>query len=270
MSDQSRPLRVLVAVSDPEVAHRISDLLRTLGYEVHPCKPGPQTLEKLRLEGGELVIYEVEGEGPKFIGLLKEAAPFVPVLGLAGRRRRVRMVMEALRAGADDVLSPRVIRKRLKRAIDEALAKHTCRRMGADEAGGMKHLLRVEAPSKSDFILPLVRRVATLAVMGGFVLYDLDSDVKVAITEAITNAMEHGNKWNEAKVVVVEATASPRELKVVVTDQGEGFDASRLPDPTSAEQLSHHRGRGVFLMRSFMDEVRFNDRGNQVTLIKRR
>ena len=56
----------------------------------------------------------------------------------------------------------------------------------------------------------------------------------------------------------------------VVRDEGPGFDTSRLPDPTAPENVAQVNGRGLFLIRTFMDDVRFNERGNEITMTKRR
>ncbi|HOM17944.1 MAG TPA: ATP-binding protein, partial [Thermoguttaceae bacterium] len=69
--------------------------------------------------------------------------------------------------------------------------------------------------------------------------------------------------------VSLEAALSAEEARFVIADEGPGFDPHGLPDPTDAANLEKCSGRGILLMRSFMDEVRYNEKGNQVTLIKR-
>ncbi len=92
----------------------------------------------------------------------------------------------------------------------------------------------------------------------------------LALMEALTNAVIHGNREDPAKVVTVCAGCDRRaELLICVTDQGEGFDSSTLPDPTAAGNMHEGHGRGVFLMRRLVDEVEFNLGGRQVILRKR-
>jgi serine/threonine-protein kinase RsbW len=92
----------------------------------------------------------------------------------------------------------------------------------------------------------------------------------LALMEALANAVIHGNREDPAKVVTVCAGCDRRaELLICVTDQGEGFDPSALPDPTAARNMHEGRGRGVFLMRRLVDEVEFNMGGRQVILRKR-
>ena len=97
----------------------------------------------------------------------------------------------------------------------------------------------------------------------------LDFNFRVGLTEALSNAMLYGNSHDPAKRVLVEVAFQGERLEARVTDQGAGFDPSEVPDPTSPENLTKPCGRGLFLMRQLLDEVSFNDQGNQVTLVLR-
>jgi serine/threonine-protein kinase RsbW len=92
---------------------------------------------------------------------------------------------------------------------------------------------------------------------------------RVGLSEALSNAMLYGNDSDPEKRVRVEVTIKRKEITVRVTDEGVGFDPSKVPDPTLPDNISKTGGRGIFLMKSLMDEVRFNERGNSVTLVLR-
>ena len=92
---------------------------------------------------------------------------------------------------------------------------------------------------------------------------------RVGLTEALSNAMLYGNGSDPQKRVRVEVDIRVEEVAVRVTDQGSGFDPTTVPDPTLPDNISKTGGRGIFLMRALMDEVRFNDQGNSVTLVLR-
>ena len=92
---------------------------------------------------------------------------------------------------------------------------------------------------------------------------------RVGLTEALTNAMLYGNEYDLSKRVRVEVTLQGGRLEARVTDQGRGFDPSAIPDPTEPENILKSGGRGLFLMRQLLDEVSYNDQGNQVTLVLR-
>ena len=93
--------------------------------------------------------------------------------------------------------------------------------------------------------------------------------VRLAVEEAVINAMKHGNHMDKAKNVVVCFSVDEKEARISVADEGEGFDPSLVPDPTLDENLEVPHGRGLVLMRAYMDEVTFNQKGNQVTMVKR-
>jgi serine/threonine-protein kinase RsbW len=92
---------------------------------------------------------------------------------------------------------------------------------------------------------------------------------RVGLTEALSNAMLYGNGSDPQKRVRVEVDVRVEELAVRVTDQGVGFDPTAVPDPTLPDNITKSGGRGIFLMKALMDEVRFNDQGNSVTLVLR-
>jgi serine/threonine-protein kinase RsbW len=79
----------------------------------------------------------------------------------------------------------------------------------------------------------------------------------------------YGNSHDPSKRVLVEVALQAGRLQARITDQGKGFDPSAVPDPTSPENLTKPCGRGLFLMRQLLDEVSYNDQGNQVTLVLR-
>ena len=97
----------------------------------------------------------------------------------------------------------------------------------------------------------------------------LNLNFRVGLSEALSNAMLYGNDRDPGKRIRVEVTVRDEQVTACVTDQGSGFDHALVPDPTLHGNLSKSGGRGIFLMRSLMDEVKFNEEGNSVTLILR-
>ena len=96
--------------------------------------------------------------------------------------------------------------------------------------------------------------------------------IDMAVREAVTNAVLHGNKRDEAKAVRVNLKTSPDSLELSVHDEGTGFNPEAVPDPTAAENIMKTSGRGIFFMRNFMDEVEWLIRpggGTTVRMVKR-
>ena len=94
--------------------------------------------------------------------------------------------------------------------------------------------------------------------------------IKLAIEEAMTNAVKHGNRNDSSKQITVRYSVTPDQAVILVHDQGSGFTPDRVPDPTKPERLSRPNGRGIMLMRAYMTEVYYRDEGTEVCLIKRR
>jgi serine/threonine-protein kinase RsbW len=92
--------------------------------------------------------------------------------------------------------------------------------------------------------------------------------IRLALEEAIVNAIRHGHRNDPSKIVHIRYQASPQQLLVEIQDEGPGFDPEGVPDPLSPENLERPGGRGVFLMRHYMTWVSFNELGNCVTMCK--
>lgn len=94
--------------------------------------------------------------------------------------------------------------------------------------------------------------------------------VRLALEEALVNAIKHGNGLDPNKEVFVTCQISNDKVRVVIEDQGPGFRLQDVPDPTEDENLEKPGGRGIMLMRAFLSVVEYNERGNRVVLEKHR
>ncbi|MBY0231382.1 MAG: ATP-binding protein [Gemmataceae bacterium] len=92
--------------------------------------------------------------------------------------------------------------------------------------------------------------------------------VRLALEEALVNAIKHGNQMDRAKKVSVGYRLVADRLEVRIADEGGGFDPADVPDPTAIENLDRPCGRGLMLMRHYMSEVAYSERGNEVALAK--
>lgn len=108
-----------------------------------------------------------------------------------------------------------------------------------------------------------------LAARAGFAEDDQHA-ITMSVREAAVNAVLHGNAYDPEKKITVTYETTPEALRVVITDQGKGLEDSDLPDPLAESNLLKTSGRGIFLMRAFMDEVTIKDLkpGTEITLVK--
>jgi serine/threonine-protein kinase RsbW len=94
--------------------------------------------------------------------------------------------------------------------------------------------------------------------------------VHLAMEEALVNAIQHGNRLDARKNVHVSCRMAPDRVQIEIADEGPGFNPNVLPDPTCSDRIHKPGGRGVMLMRAFMNRVEFNDKGNCVVMEKQR
>jgi serine/threonine-protein kinase RsbW len=94
--------------------------------------------------------------------------------------------------------------------------------------------------------------------------------VHLALEEAFANAVKHGNKMEQSKAVKVDYSIEPDKIEICMTDEGDGFDPEVIPDPRYGDNLYKPAGRGMLLMRSFMDVLEYNKKGNSLRMIRYR
>jgi serine/threonine-protein kinase RsbW len=122
-------------------------------------------------------------------------------------------------------------------------------------------------PSEVTAISPFVDRLMVLFRKCGCVSQG-ESDVEIALREALANAIIHGNHENPRKHVNVRCHCKRDEVSIAVKDEGRGFDLNKIADPTAPENTGAVHGRGIYLMKALMDEVRFEEGGVVVRLRK--
>lgn len=135
----------------------------------------------------------------------------------------------------------------------------------AGKLSGSVNDQQLELPSSMEGIHIIEKLIETICST-----YKLSEDhygnILVAVTEAVNNAIYHGNKADEAKKVHVGFKTSPTTIVFSVKDEGPGFDFDNLPDPTDPANIEKPSGRGIFLMKHLADEVTFSDKGRCVSI----
>ena len=139
--------------------------------------------------------------------------------------------------------------------------------MTVHNQGGPCIELEHSLPSEVAAISPFVDKLMRLIRKRGYA-DEGESDVEVALREALANAIIHGNHENPGKHVYVRCRCEPSEISIAVKDEGPGFDVKKIADPTVPENTRSVHGRGIYLMKALMDEVRFEEGGIIVRMRK--
>ena len=125
--------------------------------------------------------------------------------------------------------------------------------------------LRSEVSAISPFVDTLMRLIRKCRWVSGN-----EEDIEIALREALANAVIHGNHENPGKQVYVGCRGGTDEVSIVIRDEGQGFGSGDVPDPTAPENIKSSHGRGIYLMKTLMDEVRFERGGTVVYMRKSR
>lgn len=130
--------------------------------------------------------------------------------------------------------------------------------------------ISVRVPTDLDVVEEAVDLVARHCLASGVPPKAARFVVRVVLCEALANAIVYGNQLDPAKRVEVRVEVGEEAVELHVSDEGDGFDPSVIPDPTEPDRIELSQGRGLFLIRQLVDEVHFNDRGNAICMIMRR
>ena len=257
---------------------------------------GRDALSKLARRPADLVISDLlmpEINGLQLVARMRERHPRIPVILMTSQGSE-EIAVQALQHGAASY----VPKKLMMRYLWETIAKVL--KASAEEPGKsrlIECMLRTESifhlENDSALFEPLVRYLQEETIRLGVCAEADRVRVGIALEEALANALYHGNldlasdernkpgyrdlirqRRGESpyrqRRIEVEARITRSEASFAIRDEGGGFDPAALPDPTDPAHIEKASGRGIFLMRAFMDEVRFNDAGNGVVLVKRK
>jgi serine/threonine-protein kinase RsbW len=114
--------------------------------------------------------------------------------------------------------------------------------------------------------LRIVENAIDEATMAIGISQDNYGKILVSAMEAVNNAILHGNKSDPEKIVDIEITYEKKQLKIKVSDEGSGFKPEAVPDPTIPENIEALNGRGIYLMLHLADKIKYNEKGNEVTI----
>jgi CheY-like chemotaxis protein/anti-sigma regulatory factor (Ser/Thr protein kinase) len=290
---------VLVVDDLPGDRRLVAEYLSEDGdLQLHFAADGAEALQTMRRQTPDLVVTDLmmpEVDGLELVRACRDRYPLVPVILMTSQGSE-ETVVQALRAGAASYVPKHACLRRLLSTVRNVLAVSGRRRRYSRVMECMTRAQCVFAlESNSALFHPLVTYLQERTGDMGICDESDRTRIGVALEEALSNALYHGNlevgselrgEDNEAyralilerleqppyrdRRIHVEVKMSRQDATFVIRDEGTGFDPSSLPDPTDPVNLEKASGRGLLLMRTFMDEVHYNERGNAVILTKRR
>jgi CheY-like chemotaxis protein len=268
------------------------------GFETEFAEDGAEALARIAERQPDLVLTDLVM--PKIGGLelvqqIRRNYPALPIILMTGQGADDTAAL-ALKAGAASYIPKRFLKQSLGDTVRSVLAT-------AKSLSTRRDALTFLSYRESHYVLGYEQDGRTLLIahleeeLDRFRLCDASERIRVgtALSEALTNAIDHGNLELDSELretsdeayfelgrrraseppyrdrrVHIATRLTPSEVTYVIQDEGPGFDHRNLPDPTDPENLTKLSGRGLLLIRTFMDDVRFNDLGNEITMVKRR
>jgi anti-sigma regulatory factor (Ser/Thr protein kinase)/ActR/RegA family two-component response regulator len=262
--------RILIVDDNDELRAALEHVLRELGHDVVATGDREAAVMRADLDEFDLIISDLTDDAESGVEILSELQRqrlAVPVVVSTDEDQRGGIV-KAFKMGAANFLRAPYNNDELRTIVEKTLSYKL--RFVED----LKLLPYVR--EKIDFELP-----SDVSLMNGVLQYLIErvsrlgiikperSNLYVALDEAFVNAVKHGNKNNPSKLVRITAELSTQECRFTVEDEGEGFNVQEIPDPCDPENLFKASGRGVLLIYNIMDEVKYNERGNRLTMVKR-
>ena len=276
---------------------RAGGLLKKAGCEVRYAANGRLALEAIAESPPDAVLTDLqmpEMDGLELVTTIAREFPAVPVVLMTSIGSEA-IAVQALQAGAASYVPKKELVGQLAELILRLCAAAAEDR---DLARLGESIVRQETVWQLDadlsLLQPTVRTVRDLLARGRRLDETALMRVGIAFEEALLNAVYHGNlevssdlrehdpdeyydlarqrcgqRPYAGRTVRVELLLEPEQARFRITDEGPGFDPASLPDPTDPENIARASGRGLLLIRTFMDEVAHSDRGNQITMVKR-
>lgn len=292
--------KILLVDDEDLVRDELGGLLEDEGYEVLTARDGQEGLDLFRSARPDMVITDVRMpriDGLTLVSVVRNEAPTMPVTVITGHGNE-QMAITALRAGVTDFIKKPVRMDDLLQALSRMEASLQLVRREPPELPAAARL------QEQAWTYELENDRATIPAFVDAVLNSYSTGIEpriavelsLALRELVLNAVEHGNlgltyqektaaledgslekllegrRHSEpyaSRSVTVVVRRSDERIRFEVTDQGEGFDWRALPDPMDPTNLLADHGRGVLLASLSVDELRYNERGNAVTVIKR-
>lgn len=263
--------RLLLVDSRNAWSGRLYKILSENSIELDVLASAQAALSFLQSRFFDALLLEVplpDMPAPQMVAITRNRFPFLPIVILAEEHGMTEAV-GALKAGAFHFIPANFEPRQALGALRKILALQNEPVTLSRALPDLKQTIQFSLPSTLDYITGAAAHLTETLVRFGIITVE-ELNIKVALVEALTNAMEHGNGFDPKKLVKVEAKFLEDKAEIKITDQGKGFNHEKLPNPTAPENLYKPRGRGIYMIHRLMDEVHFNRKGNVVQLVKYR
>ena len=293
------PSHILVVDDSPTQLRQIQFLLEREGFVVQSAADGVQATASIEDNMPMLVVTDLqmpEMNGLELVASLKETIPSLPVI-LTTSQGSEEIASQALKAGAASYVPKRELNDTLIPVLQQVMAVNkAAKSVPKVVKNAVESNITLEVTNDEAQIPDIISRLELPMVELDLFDEGERMQIAMALDEALLNAMIHGNlevsselrqsddgapyvnmiakRKNEApyseRKVTIKLEASNEQVTFTIRDDGPGFDAAALRDPTDPENIERAGGRGLLLINAFMDEVSHNELGNEIRMVKRK
>jgi len=270
MGDDVTGLPILVVDDEEVVRATLRAVLESEGYDVVTVSSAEDGLEALDRGPFLMVITDIMMPGMnglEFQKHVRERLPDLPVV-IVTAFPTIDRAVEALRNGAANFITKPFDIGQVLQAVERAsIARRVTERNLATQAT-VSSRVQMKIPSTVQHVMGAVHFLTERTLLADYYPRDAVFQIRLALDEALTNALEHGNKFDAALRIDVDAEIDAEQFRIWVQDEGPGFNPDAVANPLDDTNLQAllDGGRGVFLMRCHMDGVEYNEKGNRVCM----
>ena len=262
--------RILIVDANEELRNLLAQVLRELGHDVVATGNRDEALARDDLEDFDLVISDLTDDaegGIQVLSEIKRKSLLVPVV-VSSDEAHEHGIVKAFKLGAANFLRRPYDHEELRTIVEKTLSYKLRFVEDVKVLPFVHEKIEFELPSDLNLMNGVLHYLHERVVQLGIVNPER-SNLFIALDEAFVNAVKHGNKYDTSKLVRIAADLSAKEARFTIEDEGEGFEVNKIPDPCDPTNLFKTSGRGVLLIYNIMDEVKYNERGNRLTMVKR-
>lgn len=257
--------RILIIDDHDDLASALQDVFEKTGHQVKTLESRDEAICLEDIEQYDLVITDLDGENlicePNQNGNAPACLPNISLINADEQIKAFKLCAANFRRNEFD-------EEELKNLVETILNYKSQFVDKKEVVQNLHEKIEFELPSAISTMHSvldyLMKRVEKLGVIN-----PEQSNLFIALDEAFVNAVKHGNKFDANKLVRVIAEVSTKEARFTVEDEGDGFDVNSIPDPLDPQNLFKTSGRGVLFIYNIMDEVKYNERGNRLTMVKK-
>lgn len=259
---------ILVIDDEKEICDLLQVALEMSGHKVTPCQYARDALKCLEQQEFDFVIIDMimpEISGLEMISIINERYPRTLTILTTGLQAQ-EVINEALQQGAYNFVNKPFSLEEISNIINMGNRAKALNNQAKSIQPFMIQKLQFNLPSRKNLMEEVAGTIADFAQWHGFPEKLVAMNIPLTVDELFLNAVIHGNKENENRKVSIKVTIDDNKITISIADQGEGFNWERVLNRNTPADLENEGGRGIFLVKHYVDNIQYNDVGNEVSV----